>query len=107
VEEQVAMFLHVVGHNQRFRVMHNTFIRSIETISRYFNQVLYAIWELRQEMIKPLSGDIPSKIRYSKRWYPYFKVSWNSYLHTLFKLCNAHKLDSMSVIIITGQHWGN
>jgi hypothetical protein len=37
VEEQVAMFLHVVGHNQRFRVMHNTFRRSIETISRYFN----------------------------------------------------------------------
>jgi hypothetical protein len=33
VEEQVAMFLHVVGHNQRFKVMHNTFRRSIETIS--------------------------------------------------------------------------
>jgi hypothetical protein len=29
VEEQVAMFLYVVGHNQRFRVMHNTFRRSI------------------------------------------------------------------------------
>jgi hypothetical protein len=43
VGEQVAIFLHVVGHNQRFRVMHNTFIRSIETIFRYFNQVLYAI----------------------------------------------------------------
>jgi hypothetical protein len=27
--ERVAMFLHVVGHNQRFRVMHNTFRRSI------------------------------------------------------------------------------
>jgi anti-anti-sigma regulatory factor len=24
VEEQVAIFLHVVGHNQRFRVIHNT-----------------------------------------------------------------------------------
>jgi hypothetical protein len=75
VDEQVAMFLHVVGHNQRFKVMHNTFRRSIETISHYFNQVLYAIGELRQDMIKPPSGDIPSKIRYSKRWYPYFKVS--------------------------------
>jgi hypothetical protein len=55
--------------------MHNTFRRSIETISHYFNQVLYAIGELRQEMIKPPSGDIQSKIRYNKRWYPYFKVS--------------------------------
>jgi aminoglycoside phosphotransferase family enzyme len=25
VEEQVAMFVYVVGHNQRFKVMHNTF----------------------------------------------------------------------------------
>jgi hypothetical protein len=75
VKEKVAMFLYVVGHNQRFRFMHNTFRRSIETISRYFNQVLYAIGELRQEMIKPPSGEIPSKIRYSKGWYPYFKVS--------------------------------
>jgi hypothetical protein len=107
VEEQVAMFLHVVGHNQRFRVMHNTFRRSIETICRYFNQVLYAIRDLRQEMIKPPSGEIPSKIRYSKRWYPYFKVSWNSHLHTLFELWNAHKLDSLSVIIMTRLHWAN
>nr|XP_051220996.1 uncharacterized protein LOC127339156 [Lolium perenne] len=38
IEEQVAMFLHVVGHNQRFRVIHNTFRRSTETISRYFQQ---------------------------------------------------------------------
>jgi hypothetical protein len=101
VEEQVAMFLHVVGHNQKFRVMHNTFRRSIETISRYFNQVLYAIGELRQDMIKPPSGDLPSKIRYSKRWYPYFKVSWNPHLHTHFELYDAYKLDSMSVIIMT------
>jgi hypothetical protein len=106
VEEQVVMFLYVVGHNQRFKVMHNTFIRSIETIFRYFNQVLYAIGELRQEMIKPPSSEIPSKIRYSKRWYPYFKVSWNFYLHTLFELCNAHKLDSLYVLILIGLHWG-
>jgi hypothetical protein len=47
VEEQVAMFLHVVGHNHRFRVMQNTFRRSIDTISCYFDQVLYAIGEIR------------------------------------------------------------
>ena len=40
VEEQVAMFLYVLGHNQRFRVKHSTFRRSCETISRYFHQVL-------------------------------------------------------------------
>ena len=47
VEEQVAMFLYVVCHNQRFRVVHNTFRRSMETISRYFKQVMHVIGELR------------------------------------------------------------
>ena len=75
VEEQVAMFLHVVGHNQRFRVIHNTFKRSMETISRYFKQVLFAVGELRGEMIRRPSGQTPPKIRGSPRWYPYFKVS--------------------------------
>ena len=74
VEEQVAMFLHVLGHNQRFRVMHSTFRRSCETISRYFKQVLFAVGELRHEMIKAPTGQTPTKIRDSYRWYPYFKV---------------------------------
>ena len=43
VEEQVAMFLHVVGHNQRVRVVHQNFRRSIETVSRHFHQVLYVV----------------------------------------------------------------
>jgi hypothetical protein len=68
VEEQVVMFLHVVGHKW-FGVMHNTFRRSIDTISHYFNQVLYAIRELRQEMIKPPSVETPSKMQNSKIWY--------------------------------------
>jgi hypothetical protein len=72
VEEQVAMFLHVVGHNQRFRVVHMTFRRSIETINRYFREVLYAIGKLRNEMILPPSTATPTKIRDSHRWYPYF-----------------------------------
>jgi hypothetical protein len=58
-------------------------------------------------MIKPPSGEIPRKIQYSKRWYPYFKVSWNFHLHTPFELCNAHKLDSLFVLIMIGLYWGN
>ncbi|XP_071680077.1 uncharacterized protein [Lolium perenne] len=74
VEEQFAMFLHVVGHNQRFRVIHNTFRRSTETISRYFQQVVYAIGELRGEIIKAASMNTPTKIKNSYRWFPYFRV---------------------------------
>ncbi|WVZ96112.1 hypothetical protein U9M48_041791, partial [Paspalum notatum var. saurae] len=74
VEEQVAMFLYVVGHNQRFKVIHQNWRRSVETVSRYFKEVLYAIGELRQEMIKaPACDETPIKIRNSARWYPYFK----------------------------------
>jgi hypothetical protein len=75
IEDQVAMFLHVVGHNQRFRVIHMIFRRSIETISRYFKEVLYAVGELRNEMFLPPSTPTPTKIRDSHIWYPYFKVS--------------------------------
>ncbi|KAI4965017.1 hypothetical protein ZWY2020_057675 [Hordeum vulgare] len=78
VEEQVTMFLHVVGNNQRFTAIHNTFRRSMETISRYFKQVLFAVGELRGEMIRRPSRRTPPKIRGSPRWYPYFKVSIES-----------------------------
>lgn len=56
VKEQVAKFLHVVGHNLGFRVMHDTFRRSMETIPGYFRQVLYAIGELRGMIVSPTGG---------------------------------------------------
>ena len=74
VEEQVAMFLHVVGHNQRFRVVHQSFRRSIQTVHKHFHQVLYAVGELRNEMIKPASTTTHPKILGSHTWNPYFKV---------------------------------
>jgi len=75
IEEQVAMFLHVVGHNQRFRCIKFSFCRSVETISRYFQEVLYAVGELRAEMIVPPSTSVPSRIQNSRHWNPYFKLT--------------------------------
>jgi hypothetical protein len=43
------MFLHVLGYNRRFRVIHNTWRKSTEIISHYFKQVLFAIGELREK----------------------------------------------------------
>ena len=74
VEEQVSMFLHVVGHNQRYRVVHKSFRRSIETMHCHFHQVLYAVGELRSEMTKPPGLETHPKIFGSHRWNPYFKV---------------------------------
>jgi len=77
IEEQVAMFLHVVGHNQRFSCTKFSFRRSTETIIRHFQEVLYAVGELRNELIVVPSSSVPSKIQNSRRWYPYLKVSTN------------------------------
>ncbi|XP_040384639.1 protein ALP1-like isoform X1 [Oryza brachyantha] len=73
IEEQVAMFLHRVGHNVRNRVVGANFARSRETVSRYFNKVLHAVGELRGELIKAPSLDTPPKIAGNHRWDPYFK----------------------------------
>ncbi|KAJ1292049.1 hypothetical protein BS78_02G362300 [Paspalum vaginatum] len=67
------MFLHVVGHNQHFRVIGLSFRRSTETISRFFHEVLFAVGELRNEIILPPSYATPTKILHNPRWNPFFK----------------------------------
>ena len=47
VEQQVAMFLHTLGHDVRNRVVAANFGRSFSTISIYFKRVLKAIGQLR------------------------------------------------------------
>ena len=74
IEEHLAMFLHVVGHNQRFRCIRVPFLRSVETLSRYFQEVLYAVGELRAELIVSASTSVPTRIQNSRRWNPFFKV---------------------------------
>ena len=74
IEEQVSMFLLVVGHNTRFRALQPIFRRSTEVISRYFKAVLFAVGELRNEMIRPPSTETHPKILENNRFNPYFKV---------------------------------
>ena len=40
VTEQVLIFLHIIGHNVRFRVIGSWFHRSTETVHRYFKVIL-------------------------------------------------------------------
>lgn len=62
VEEQLAMFLHTVGHNLRNRVIGFFVKRSGKTVGWYFNEVLRAICYLAKDMIKLRSVDTHSKI---------------------------------------------
>ena len=52
VEEKVAMFLLVVGHGLKMRLLRGTYKRSLETISRHFNDVLTAILSISTEFVK-------------------------------------------------------
>jgi hypothetical protein len=74
VEQQVAMFLHTIGHNLKNRVVGTNFGRSGESVSRYFNKVLHAIEELCNDFIRPPSSATSAKILGNSRWDPYFKV---------------------------------
>jgi hypothetical protein len=73
VELQVAMFLHIIGHNVKNRVVDTKFSRSSETVSRYFNKDLHTIGELCNDFIRPPSSTTPAKILGNTRWDPYFK----------------------------------
>jgi hypothetical protein len=76
VEQQVAMFLHTLGHDVRNRVVATNFGRSFSTVSIYFKRVLKAIGQLRNEYIRPPSTETPEKIAGNPRFDPYFKVSY-------------------------------
>ncbi|WCJ30585.1 hypothetical protein M5689_012134 [Euphorbia peplus] len=72
IEEQLAIFLNVIGHNERNRVIQERFHHSGETISRHFNNVLKAIKSLSRELLQPPPTTTPPEIL-SNRFYPYFK----------------------------------
>uniref|UniRef100_A0A9I9EH69 DUF8040 domain-containing protein n=2 Tax=Cucumis melo TaxID=3656 RepID=A0A9I9EH69_CUCME len=52
VEEMVAMFLYVLVHNVKNRIIQQKFVRSGETDSGHFNLVVFAVVRLYDEMIK-------------------------------------------------------
>lgn len=79
VEEQVAKFLHIIGHNVRNRTVSFFFHRSGETISRHFHNVLRAIISLQAEfLVQPTGRDVPPEILNNSRFYPFFKVASSS-----------------------------
>ncbi|MFQ6663787.1 hypothetical protein Gotur_031166 [Gossypium turneri] len=52
VDEQVAMFLHIISHHLKNRVIKHHFSRSGETVSRSFHNVLNAVIRLQDVLFK-------------------------------------------------------
>lgn len=74
IEEQIAIFMFIIGHNLRTRAVQELFRYSGETISRHFNNVLNAIMAISLEFFQPPGSGIPPEILEDPRLYPYFKV---------------------------------
>ena len=76
VEEMVAIFLHILSHDIKNRVIKRQFMRNGETISRRFNYVLYAVLRCHKELFKQ-----PQPIQENctdGRW-KWFKVNFESF----------------------------
>ncbi|RVW52690.1 hypothetical protein CK203_104719 [Vitis vinifera] len=73
IEEQLAIFMFIIGHNLRTRAVQELFRYSGETISRHFNNVLNAIMAISLDFFEPPVLDIPPEILEDGRFYPYFQ----------------------------------
>ncbi|KAI3453559.1 hypothetical protein Pfo_010222 [Paulownia fortunei] len=74
VEEQLAIFLMTIGHDERNRMLQERFQHSGETISRHFNTVLKALMNFSMSVIvAPSFEQIPSYIRNNPKYWPHFK----------------------------------
>ncbi|XP_020266346.1 uncharacterized protein LOC109841820 [Asparagus officinalis] len=73
VEEQLLMFLNVLGHKTKNRIVRSHFIRSGETISRYFNKCLEAVGCIRGRFLKQAPMELAPEIASNHLYYPYFK----------------------------------
>ncbi|QHN76654.1 hypothetical protein HN51_054156 [Arachis hypogaea] len=73
IEEQLAIFMFIIGHNLRTRAVQELFRYSGETISRHFNNVLNAILSISLDYFQPPGSEVPPKIFEDPRFCPYFK----------------------------------
>ena len=69
VEEKVAMFLLVVGHSIKMRMLRGTYKRSLWTISTHFSAVLNALLSLHEEFIKLPSSTAQAPDDYKWKWF--------------------------------------
>ena len=74
IEEMVAMFLIIISHEEKNRIMRRLYARSIETISRQFNLVLNTVLRLQGILLK--TPDPVPENSTDERW-KWFKVTIN------------------------------
>ncbi|KAL3523256.1 hypothetical protein ACH5RR_016090 [Cinchona calisaya] len=78
--EQLFLFLQIVGHNLRFRVIRGYLYRSTDTIHRYFFIVVNAILKLYPNLIHWPNHSTPPEILSNRKYYPWFAFVEKNYL---------------------------
>ncbi|XP_056688451.1 uncharacterized protein [Spinacia oleracea] len=71
--EGAIIFLHLLGHNVRFRAIGGRFFRSTWTIHQYFQVVLQAILRLYTEFVKPPTTTLQPEIQNNPRFFLWFE----------------------------------
>ena len=77
VQETVAIFLYIVGHNTWMRLVANRFQHSTETMDRKFRKVLRAVHTYDQHLIKPDPNvvGLSKHLQGNNKYYPWFEVN--------------------------------
>jgi hypothetical protein len=84
VEENVAIFLMIIGHNQGHRVASDCFQHSTETVNRHFKTVLGAVGRLVRVYIRVRhKTGVHSHVSGNPKYHPWFKVSSCSFVTQL------------------------
>jgi len=73
IEEQLAIFLKIVGEGASNRTAQDRFQHSGDTISRHFHHVLDALIHLYTEFVQPPNLSTQMEIRNNKKLSPFFK----------------------------------
>ena len=85
VEEKIAIFLTIIGHNERFRMIKRRFQHSTQTIHSCFHEVLHAMMEFSRKVVASTSFDTTSN-------------SFERYntLRQIFPICFTYKFSTLS-----------
>lgn len=96
VEEQVAMFLGILSHHKKNRIMGFDFCRSGQTISNYLHLVLIALIKLHNILLvkpQPVADDCTDP---RWKWFKVYMFMYSCFLHDAYVYNIASK--SMSNI---------
>ena len=76
IEEAVAMFLLIVGHNVRMKVVVDCFQHSTETVTQHFKEVKRVLRRLGRVLIRlnNMTNAVSSYVASNLKYFPWLKV---------------------------------